>query len=181
MSNTMWYLSRSSGIVAAVLMVAALLWGLLFSARETGNRLKPAWWLDLHNWLGGLALAFTGVHLLAVFGADLGIGLKQIFIPNTAKYQTSGMTWGVIAFYILVVTVFTSWPQRLFSRPVWRAIHVVSVPATVMAGAHGYFVGSDAGTNAFRIGMLLLVMVGVYPTVLRLLGLAAKRRAAGAS
>ena len=56
MNDVMWYLSRATGIVATVLAVAALVWGFLFSARETGNRFRPAWWLDLHNWLGGSAL-----------------------------------------------------------------------------------------------------------------------------
>ncbi len=36
-----------------VLVVVALLWGFLFSSRATGTRLRPNWWLDLHNWLGG--------------------------------------------------------------------------------------------------------------------------------
>lgn len=33
----MWYLTRSTGIVAAVLAVATLVWGLFFSARNTGR------------------------------------------------------------------------------------------------------------------------------------------------
>ena len=40
MDNWLWYLSRSTGIVAAVLAVAALVWGLFFSARNTGTRMK---------------------------------------------------------------------------------------------------------------------------------------------
>ena len=83
MNDWLWYLTRASGIVATVLIVAALAWGFLFSARETGNRLRPAWWLDLHNWLGGMALVFTGVHLLAVFAdSDLGLGLVDILVPE---------------------------------------------------------------------------------------------------
>jgi hypothetical protein len=45
----MWYLTRSTGIVATLLAAAALVWGFLFSARATGRRLRPNWWLDLHN------------------------------------------------------------------------------------------------------------------------------------
>ena len=63
-NDVVWYLSRATGIVAAVLAVAALAWGFLFSARETGTRDRPAWWLDLHNWLGGLALIFTIAHIV---------------------------------------------------------------------------------------------------------------------
>ena len=59
-------------------MLASLAWGFLFSARETGTRLRPAWWLDLHKGLGGLALIFTVVHLVAAFAdSDLGVGLAR--------------------------------------------------------------------------------------------------------
>ena len=78
-----WYLTRSSGIVATVLGVLALGLGFLFSARDTGSRLKPAWWLDLHNWLGGLTLAFTGFHLLAAYmDTYSGIGLAAAARPG---------------------------------------------------------------------------------------------------
>ena len=60
MSSWSWYLTRSTGIVAAVLSVAALVWGLFFSARNTGTRLRPNWWLALHNWLGGLTVHRRG-------------------------------------------------------------------------------------------------------------------------
>ena len=75
MSQWMYYLSRSTGIVALLLVVAALLWGFLFSSRATGKHLRPNWWLDLHNWLGGLALVFTGLHLVTVWlNSDAAIG-----------------------------------------------------------------------------------------------------------
>ena len=62
MNEIWWYLSRSSGIVAMVLIVAALVWGFFFSARATGTKRRPKWWLDLHNYLGGLAFAFVIIH-----------------------------------------------------------------------------------------------------------------------
>ena len=178
MNDWLWYLTRASGIVATALMVAALGWGFLFSARETGNRLRPAWWLDLHNWLGGIALVFTGVHLLAVFAdSDLGLGLVDILVPNTAAAQTAAVTWGVVAFYLLAAVVFTSWPKRRFKRPVWRAVHLLSVPATIFAGLHGYLIGSDASATAFKAFLVVLAGLAVYPAALRLFGLVHRNRA----
>ncbi len=65
MSNLWLYLSRATGIVATVLIVLALAWGLFFSARATGSRRRPNWWLDLHKYLGGLAFVFTLLHVAA--------------------------------------------------------------------------------------------------------------------
>ena len=83
MTDVMAALTRATGIVATVLVVAALVWGFFFSARETGQRLHPAWWLDLHNWLGGLSLVFTGLHIVASWlDSNSGVGLVQIFVPG---------------------------------------------------------------------------------------------------
>lgn len=117
MTQTMWYLTRSTGIVATLLSAAALVWGFLFSARATGNRLRPAWWLDLHNWLGGLALVFIGVHIATSWlDSDAGIGLIQVFVPGSATRDAWAIGWGVIAAYLLAIAVFTTWPRRLGNR-----------------------------------------------------------------
>ncbi len=179
MSQSMAYLTRSSGIVATVLMLAAVAWGFAFSARETGKRLRPAWWLDLHNGLGGFALIFTGIHLLTAFlASDLGVGLKDVAVPGGSDQQTGAFTWGVLAFYGLAVAVFTSWPRKRFKRRTWRLVHLLSVPATVAACVHGYQLGTDAATPAFKAGLVILVGATVYPAGMRLTGLLARRTSA---
>ena len=176
MSSWLWYVTRSTGIVATVLLFASFAWGFLFSARETGNRLRPAWWLDLHKGLGGLALIFTGVHLLAAFAdSDLGVTLATVFVPGAASTQTAAYGWGVLAFYGVAVAVLTSWPKMLFRRRTWRAVHLLSVPATVLAGVHAYQLGSDASTPAFRILMPIAAALAVYPAGLRLAKLVAAK------
>ena len=103
----MWYLTRATGIVAAVLAVAALVWGLFFSSRNTGTKLKPNWWLALHNWLGGLTLAFIGVHMVASFLAgSFHLGVKDLLIPSGAIGWAIG--WGVVATWMFAVTVIPS-------------------------------------------------------------------------
>ncbi|MCU1501692.1 MAG: putative rane protein [Ilumatobacteraceae bacterium] len=176
MNNWLWYVTRSTGIVATVLMLASLAWGFLFSSRETGTRLRPAWWLDMHRGLGGLALVFTAVHVVAAFAdPDLGVDLATVFVPGAAQSQTTAFTWGVVAFYGLVVVVFTSWPKMLFRRRTWRTVHLLSVPATALACVHAYQLGSDAHTPAFNVLMPLAVGGAVYPFGLRVWGLALAR------
>ena len=180
--DLMWYLSRSTGIVAGVLAVAALAWGTLFSARETGQRLRPAWWLDLHNWLGGLALIFTIVHLAAsVLNRDGGIAVASVFVPGIASTDRLALAWGVIATYLFVGAVMTSWPRRLFSRRTWRIVHLGSVVGVALAIVHGYQMGTDASARLFRAGMLVLVAIGTYSLGVRLFGAIARNRNARGS
>jgi sulfoxide reductase heme-binding subunit YedZ len=178
MSEVWWYLSRSSGIVATVLIVAALICGLCFSARATGTKHRPKWWLDLHNYLGGLAFVFVVIHIGAVYQDELsGIGLLQILVPMTAPGWAWGISWGVIATYLFALVVFTSWPRKRGSRRVWLAIHLMSVPAAVLAGFHAWMVGSSRGQLWFAALLVALVGAAVYPAVLRLYSAAAKRSA----
>lgn len=166
--QTWWYLSRATGIVATVLAVAALVWGFFFSSRNTGERRRPAWWLDLHNWLGGTALAVTGAHLLSVYLDDAGYGVVELFVPGTVS---NAITWGVIATYLLAITVFTSWPRKRFAPRVWRAVHLSSVVAVALIGVHGYQAGSDANTALLSVVLIVCAAVAVYATSLRLFSL----------
>jgi predicted ferric reductase len=177
-TETWWYLTRATGIVATVLAVASLVLGLFFSARNTGPRRSPAWWLDLHNYLGGLALVFTGAHLVAsVLDPNSGLGVIQVVIPGTADTASWAVTWGVLATYTFVIAVFTSWPKRRFSRRVWRWLHVTSVAGVALAGLHAYQLGSDAATTLFKGSLVAAAAFGVYALALRLISAAA--RAAG--
>ena len=171
MTTFLWFLTRSSGVVALVLMLAAVADGLLFSGRATGRRLRPAWWMDLHRGLGGYALAFTGLHLAAAFGADIGVGLAEIFVPGAADWSTGAFTWGVIATYLLALTVLTTWPRRRLRRRAWHMIHVLSVPASAMAVVHAVQLGTDALAPWFVGVLVVAVGVATYPLALRLIGL----------
>jgi sulfoxide reductase heme-binding subunit YedZ len=164
----MFAVTRSTGIVAMALMVLSLVWGFAFSSRATGKRLRPNWWLDLHNWLGGLALSFTIVHIVAaLLDAGSGIGLLDVFIPGTSVGGWS-ITWGVLATYVTAAVVFTTWPRRWKNRRWWRVVHVLSVVGTALALVHSYQSGSDSARFAFQAGMVIAVGVGTYGLGLRL-------------
>lgn len=173
----MWYLTRSTGIVAAMLAVASLVWGLLFSSRNTGNRRRPNWWLSLHNWLGGLTLAFIGLHMLvSLLDTDAGLRLIDLLVPSGDVGWAIG--WGVIATWLfaLVVLPSTARVRRRLPRRAWHAVHLVAVPAVVLTAVHGYQSGSDASSITFTRVLALLVGIAVYPLAIRLASLGSRRR-----
>ena len=176
MSSFWWYFTRATGMVATGLVIAALVWGFFFSARNTGIRRRPNWWLDLHNYLGGLALIFTGLHVVAaVLDRGSGLGVLQALVPGTAGAQAWAVGWGVVAAHLFVVTVLTSWPRRRLSRRVWRAVHLGSVIGTVLAIVHALQLGSDATGVLLRVELVLGVGIGVYALSVRLIDVAARR------
>ncbi len=160
-----------------MLVVAALVWGLLFSSRATGRRLRPNWWLDLHNWLGGLSLAFVGVHIaVSWLDRNAGVGVVQLLVPGTAAGQRWAIGLGVVAAYTFVLTVLTSWPRRVGNRRIWRMLHLTSVAGVALAFLHTLQSGSDSGTVALRALLVALVAVAVYMVVLRVFGLVERAR-----
>lgn len=174
MSDLMGYVTRSTGIVAAILAVFALAWGFFFSSRDTGSRYRPAWWLDLHNWLGGLTLVFVGVHILASWlETGSGITLRDIVIPGPGG---QAITWGVLSTYLLSIAVFTTWPRKIKHRRWWRALHLGSVIGTALAYLHTVQIGSDVGRIWFRFGFVTMAAFATYGLGVRLFNLIDGRR-----
>jgi hypothetical protein len=168
MADLWWYLTRSTGIVATALAVVSLVVGAFFSARNMGPRRSPAWWLDLHNFLGGLALAFTGAHVVAsLFDPGSGIRVVDVIVPGTASGARWAVAWGVIATYTFAAAVFTTWPRRLHARRAWRIIHLTSVAGVALGGVHGLMLGSDSATMPFRAGIIAGAMAVAYAMTLR--------------
>lgn len=173
MTQFWWYASRATGLVATILIIAALVWGFFFSSRNTGGRRSPAWWLDLHNWLGGLALIMTGLHLLAAYlDTNSGIGFVDLLVPGTSP---TSITWGVIAAYLLVAAVLTSWPTKRLRPLLWRLVHLGSVGTAALAGVHAYQSGTDRSALAFQVGLIGCVAFGAYAALVRVLGAALRR------
>jgi hypothetical protein len=160
--------TRASGLVAAALVVAALFSGLLFSARATGQHRRPAWWLDLHNGLGGAALVATLAHVLAaVADHGTGLGVVAALVPGAASVSRAAVAWGVLATYLLAGTVLTTWPRRLRNRALWRTIHLGSVLAAGLSLLHAFEMGSDAATTLVQAAGVVAVATATYAVALR--------------
>ena len=181
MNTWLWYLTRSTGIVAAVLAVASLVWGLFFSSRNTGTKLKPNWWLALHNYLGGLTFAFIGLHMVVSFlDTDSGLRLIDLFVPSNTVGWAIG--WGVVAFWLFALVTIPSLARirRRLPRKAWHIVHLLAIPATVLTAVHAYQAGSDSFSASFTRGLALLVGIAIYPISIRLIGLAQRRKALAA-
>lgn len=168
MSDVAGSLTRASGLVVAAVAAVSLVSGFLFSARETGARRRPAWWLDLHRGLGGLALALVGVHVVAsVLDTGASIGIADAVVPGRATTSGMALTWGVVGLYLLAGAVFTTWPRRLAHRQAWRVIHLGSTVGMVLSLVHGYQMGSDARRPAFQLGLVAVAAPITYAVVVR--------------
>jgi predicted ferric reductase len=159
-----WYMSRASGIVAWLLLVTSILWGLVLSARVLNKATAPGWLLDLHRFLGAACLILTGVHLLSLVADNwVYFGWRELFIPSASKWRTGAVNWGIGSFYLLVLIEVTSLLRKWIGRRVWRLTHYLSFPLFVASTVHGLQAGHDRGARFY--GWMTAAGVSVFVTL----------------
>lgn len=168
-----WYLSRSSGMVAWLLVTASVVWGLALSAKLVNKLASPAWMLDLHRFLGGTAVTLVAVHLASLVADNYAhFGWRQILVPFTraerAERITTAVAWGVIAMYLLVAVEATSLLRRRLPKKVWRRVHYLSFPLYVLCTMHGFQAGTDRNVKLFGVATVVCVVLTVVLTIVRI-------------
>ena len=162
-----WYVARAAGITAWALLSVSVVWGLLLSTRAPRNAPAP-WLLDLHRFLGGLAVIFVGVHLAALVGDDYTHwGVRDLFVPMAAKWHPVPVTWGIVACYLLLAVELTSLARNTLPKQTWHAIHMSSYPLFVIATVHLWLAGTDAHNPILDVALAVAVFAVVVLTTIR--------------
>jgi DMSO/TMAO reductase YedYZ heme-binding membrane subunit len=168
--NLPWYIARSSGIVAWALVTASVIWGLAFSGKLTRHPKLPsaAWMLDLHRFLGGMAVIFTGFHIGGLMmDKFVGYGPAQIAVPFTGTYRPVATAWGIIGCYLLLSIELTSLVMSRLPRRVWHGIHLSSFGVFTLVTVHGLSTGTDARHGVLPLTMMLAAIVVAMLTGMR--------------
>ncbi|HWW43623.1 MAG TPA: ferric reductase-like transmembrane domain-containing protein, partial [Acidimicrobiia bacterium] len=155
-------------LVSWGLLAAAVLWGLALRSRILGSRPRPAWLLDLHRYLAGVAVLFVGVHVGAVLlDGYVHFDLVQVLVPFTSTWHPGAVAWGIVALYLLLAVELTSLARAHLSRKLWRRVHYLSFPLFVVATIHALSAGTDRGTSVFQIGVWSVCALVAVLTALR--------------
>jgi len=182
MTNSLWwYVARAGGLVSWGLLAAAVLWGLALRSRLLGSRPRPAWLLDLHRYLAGVAVIFVGVHVGAILlDGYVHFDVVQVLIPFTSTWHPGAVAWGIVAGYLLLAVELTSLARARISRTLWRRVHYLSFPLFVFATVHALTAGTDRGTSAFQLGVWSVCALVAVLTALRARPAAPARSASAA-
>ncbi len=166
-SQLWWYTARAGGIVAWALLAASVVWGLLLSTRLRPGGVRPAWTLDLHRFLGGLAVIFVGVHVAGIVADSyVHFGLADLLVPFEASWHPLWVAWGIVSMYLMLAVELTSLTRRYLPTRVWRRIHTLSLPLFLCATVHFVMAGTDAG-NPFAVLGIVISSVAVAGLVFR--------------
>lgn len=168
-TQTWWYVARASGLVAWALASVSVISGLLMRTRLARPYARPAWMLDLHRFLGGLTVVFTGLHLVGlVADSYVSFGPAEILVPFASSWKPGAVALGVVGLYLLVAIEATSLLMRRLPRRVWHGVHLTSYVLFWVATFHLLLAGTDAGNpvtwwaaNLTMAGVVFLTLVAV--------------------
>lgn len=143
-SPLVWYLTRSTGIVALVLLTATVTLGMLTSVR-TGGEYWPRFAIsDLHRRISLLTMVFVVIHVVtAVMDTFVPIGWLSMLVPFTSKYKTLGVTLGTVSFDLLLAVAISSMLRGHISARLWRAVHWATYLSWPVAVIHTIQMGTD--------------------------------------
>ncbi len=151
-----WYMARSAGVLAYVLLWASVLWGLAVTNRVLDGAVKPLITFELHQFLSVLALVFGGFHAFILLGDRyIGFGLSDLLIPFKSPYAPAWVGLGILSFYLTALLVVSFYVKKRIGHQVWRWLHYTSFLGWVMVTFHGLLAGSDRST---------LAMLALYAT-----------------
>lgn len=163
-----WYVARSSGLVAWVLLAASTLWGLALTTRAFSGRAAPRWLLDLHRFLGGLSVVFVAVHLTGIV-ADTFVhfGPADVLVPLASAWHPLWVAWGIVALYLLVAVEVTSLLRPRLPYRLWKGVHALSFLLFVTATVHGLVAGTDTDDPWALWPMIAVTMAVAFLAVAR--------------
>jgi predicted ferric reductase len=158
-----WYLARTAGVVAYVLLWLSVALGVAIK-----NKLAQVWLggptaVDLHQFTSLLALTVAVFHALILLGDRYAnYSLAQIAIPFALPGRQS--LWfglGQIGIYLMIPVAFSFYARRFIGFKFWRLIHYASFVVYFAVTAHGLFSGTDAATPGM-VGLYALTVLATY-------------------
>jgi DMSO/TMAO reductase YedYZ heme-binding membrane subunit len=170
-THVWWYLARATGIVAWALATLAVLWGLALSTRALGSKPKAPWLLDLHRYLGGLTVLFVLAHLGALWAdSAVELGPVELLVPGASSWRPLPVTWGIVAFYLLLAVELTSLAMNRLPKRLWKGVHLTSYAVYALATLHFLVAGTDATIPAVRVVAIASAGAVAFFTLYRIIG-----------
>jgi methionine sulfoxide reductase heme-binding subunit len=165
-----WYLTRSTGAVALLLLTLAIALGVLDVRRFSTPR-WPRFVVDsLHRNVSLLAMVFLALHIItSVLDSFAPISLLDAFVPFAGSYRPFWLGLGAVSFDLLLAVTITSLLRQRMGYASWRAIHWLTYASWPVALLHGFGTGSDVKSSwllALSIGCVAIVLAAVLARVI---------------
>jgi predicted ferric reductase len=168
-----WYVTRSAGIIAYLLLWFSTAWGLAVPSKLLDPLLDRSFTFDFHQFISLLSIGFMVLHILVLtLDRYLPYSAWQILIPFLSPYRPLWVGIGVIAFYLILLVTVTFYLRSRIGMRAFRAIHILSLAGYLGATLHGLYAGTDSVLPAMQLLYqgtgLVIIFLTVYWLFLKL-------------
>lgn len=175
-THVFWFITRSAGIMAYLLLWLSTLWGLAVAAKPLDKVLPRLFTFDAHEYLSLLALAFTGIHVIALlFDSYAPFSIIQLIIPFAATYRPLWTAFGIVGLDLAALATITFYLRQRIGFKTFRVLHYSSFIAYFGATIHGIFSGTDTALTTTQLMYLETGLVVIMFTIYYLWQLRARR------
>jgi predicted ferric reductase len=169
-----WYITRSAGIVAYLLLWLSMVWGLAVPSKIISPVLDQGYTFDFHQFISLLSIGFALLHIIVLtFDRYLPYSTVQILIPFLSPYRPLWVGIGVISFYIIALVTVTFYLRSRIGMKAFRAIHVLSLLGYLGITLHGLYAGTDSPLLSmqllYRGTGLVVIFLTIYWLVQKVL------------
>ncbi len=160
-----WFVIRSSGVVAVVLLTASVVSGLVAPRLRPTARLVA---ISAHRAAALAGSVLVAVHVtLAVLDGWIDLDWSAVVVPGAAAWEPLGVGLGALAVDLFIALLVTTWIRRRAPR-LWRRTHLVAYPLWVLCIGHGLLVGTDQGVmRPLALACVAVVLLGLAVRLLR--------------
>lgn len=139
-----WYVARSSGIVAFLLLYLVIFLGLAIRTPGLKKIIQPCYSYPIHCWLSIQALLFALIHSLSLlFDNFFTFSLRDIFIPFAFQSEKLNTNLGIIGLYLMIIIVISSYARRFIGQKLWRIFHFLNIVLYIFVVIHAFLLGTD--------------------------------------
>lgn len=178
--HVFWLAGRAAGVVALLLVSLSVGLGLALSGRISRKPGAPAALRRLHEAIALSSLGAIVAHGGLLLGdAYLRPGLVGILLPFQMERQPVWTGIGILAGWLAMIVGLGFFARRWITLGVWRWLHRWTLAVYVMALAHTFGSGTDAGAPWLLAIVGLTALPIVFLATFRFLPNARRARRAG--
>lgn len=156
-----WIVSRSSAMVAFVLVTASVFLGLTMAGKPVRKPTFAKTMRALHEQTALAALVAIGIHVVAVFADPwLKPGVTGVAIPFVLSLNRFWNGIGVIAAYMAFLLGLSFYLRKQVGPKLWRSAHRATIVVYVLGLFHALGAGSDTGSVLF-LGFAVVTAVPI--------------------
>ncbi len=142
MGQSMWFASRGTGLVTALLLTATTVLGAIHTGRVTSARWPRFTLHAMHRNLSLITLVFLGVHIAsAIVDPYAGIEWLDAVVPFVSGYHPFWLGLGAVALDLVLAVLVTSLLRARIGLRLWRVVHFSAYALWPVAMLHGIGIG----------------------------------------